>query len=313
MRSKPRFLLTAGLATGLTLLVTTQAVGILRSDVPATDTAWADYNQHNNCKGCHSGHDSNSGGGNASITGVPRRYMPGSTYVLKVTVAKTGMSRWGFELTATDESGAGTGTFGNPDQNTQIQTAGGREFASQNIGGTFQGTLDGPVCWTVEWTAPPAGAGRVYFWSAMVAADDDGTEAGDFLYNFARASAEGGVPGPDATVLAQVDFPIPGDDRLSRSGDSLAAEIRVSNHRAVSDTYAVATQVRLPNGNIYPGGGAYITVDMLTLAAGQTGTVSFSRLIPASAPIGTYEFQVLMGRAPGTLIDTFSFSFQVVP
>ena len=146
-------------------------------------------------------------------------------------VAETGATRWGYQITATDVSGNGSGAFSNPDNNSQIQVNGGREFVSHLLGGTFDGVANGPVTWTVDWTAPLAGAGTVYFWQSGLACDFDLTEFGDNTYTFARASAEGGIPSADATIMTQHDYPISGNNTISRSaGVDLAADMRVSNH-----------------------------------------------------------------------------------
>lgn len=311
-----RSLLLFSAAAGATLLATSDLSGLLRSANPPLDRASAPYNNYANCTACHTSFDLNSGTGSVSISGAPAEYTPGATYTLTVTNQRTGASRWGYELTALDGSGDQIGTLQNPDANSQIRTSSSRDFASHQLGGTFQGTADGPVAWTVDWVAPAAGAGTAHFYASGNTANNNGANGGDRIYNYAAASAEAGAAHPDGTIIAQLQFPDPtgSSDDFSRAvdNDRLKAKIRVTNHLGTTETFAVATQVRLPNGNLFPSTG-FITTNQLTLAPGETGTVHFDKPIKNTAPLGSYEFRALTGFAPSTLVDTDVVNFEVVP
>ncbi|MBC8405677.1 MAG: hypothetical protein H8E15_10645 [Planctomycetes bacterium] len=301
------------LAGGVVVIAYSNPWDIIRSDTPPVDLASAAYNKAKSCKSCHPSGGTNDGGGSSSITGTPKRYIPGNVYPIVVRVAQPGLSRWGYQLTATDKSGNGMGAFNNQDNNSQIQVDSGREFVSHQIGGTHQGVVGGPVSWTVDWIAPSAGAGTAYFWMSATACDNDLTEFGDFNYNFARASTEAGTAAPGASIMTQPDFPISGINQLSRSGgETLVTEMRVTNHKLISENYVVVTRVVLPGGSMYPSAG-YLSVDPLPLATGVTGTVRFSEIIPPTAPLGIYEFQATVGIAPSTFVDMFTFEFEVIP
>lgn len=316
MRPIPRPILVLGLSVGIALLATSDAAGIFRSGNPPMDRASAPYNNFANCTACHTSFEINSGTGSVTITGAPAEYTPGTTYPITVTDQRTGGSRWGYELVVLDEAGNNLGTLQNPDLNSQVRTLGGRQFASHKTGGTFQGTMDGPVSWTVDWVAPAAGAGTARFYASGNTANNSGTNAGDRIYNFAAASAESGAVHPVGTILAQIIFPdaLGTSNALSRAvnNDRLKVYMRVTNHQSFTDTFAVATQVRLPNGSIFPPTG-FISVDSLTLAPGGTDTVVLDVPIKNTAPLGTYEFRALTGFAPSTLVDTEVVPFQIVP
>lgn len=318
MKNAPKFLLSppvlaAFIALAVTVIAISNPLDTQKSDTPVTNHSSAAYNKTASCKGCHPSGGNNSGGGSAAVTGVPRMYTPGNIYPLTIRVSQTGKTRWGYQMTSTDKAGNGSGNFVNPGNNSQIQADSGREFVSHQLGGTWQGVPDGPVFWSVDWVAPPAGSGTVYFWMSGTACDNDLTEFGDDNYNFARASAESGTGHPDATIMTQPDFPVNGDYTISRStGDHLETEMRVSSHLFSIATFTVVTRVKLPSGGFYPPSG-YLTTDSLTLDPGKTGTVSFSEFIPPSAPLGVYEFQAIVGYAPSTFVDIFTFEFEVVP
>lgn len=305
--------LSALLATAVA--VTNLPATLLNSASAPPERASAPYNNFANCSQCHNDGIVNSGSGSVSISGVPAEYVPDTTYPITVSVAQGGQSRWGYSLTVLDENDDALGALANPDSNSQVVLSVGREFAGHTNGGTHRGTPNGPVSWTVDWIAPPAGGGTAHFFASGNAANNNGWPTGDRIYSHAAAAAESGAPHPDATVLVQANFPngsgFPPD--LSRAGaDRLRAEIRVSNHLGSSETFAVATRVRRPGGGYFPASG-YLTTQSLTLAPGETGTVRLDKAIPDTTPLGAYRLQALMGYAPATLVDSESFEFMVVP
>ena len=142
------------------------------------------------CTDCHAG-TANSGDGTFLISGVPAMYGSGATYILEVELQDPGQQRWGFELTAIDESGNGAGFFSVTDAvNTQLSdnVAPGKDYMKQTSSGTYNGTADGPVSWSFDWTAPDTSAGIVTFYAAGNAADANGSTSGDFVYTASAIS-----------------------------------------------------------------------------------------------------------------------------
>ena len=145
-----------------------------------------------NCGSCHTGSLLKDGSFSVSL-GISE-YEPGATYPVYISIQDPLQIRWGFEVTALKNSNNSmAGSFQSPSQLVGIQLAGGKSYAGQNSNGailpgnatdgTHWGTLNGPVQWVVNWTAPAQGSGTVTFYGAGVAADGDGlSDLLDFAY-----------------------------------------------------------------------------------------------------------------------------------
>jgi hypothetical protein len=156
------------------------------------------------CTSCHTGFPINSDGrGVLSLTGLPKRYVPGERYVLVLEVRHPDeeRKRWGFQLTAISaKSLAGAGAFSlTDDANTQLirGTVGNREYVSHSYFGTGVGDAGGHT-WTFDWIAPKPAVGRVAFYGVGNASNLDGSKEGDRIY------------GPAPKPLAFVDPAAPG-------------------------------------------------------------------------------------------------------
>lgn len=146
-----------------------------------------------NCTACHSG-TLNSGDGQLAIDG-PTQFTAGETYTLTVSLQDPGQQRWGFELTQ-----LGEGSLTSTDGNTQVSSSGGNDYAKHTSVGTHNGTPDGPVSWTFDWTAPAEAPETVTFYAAGNAANGNGSTSGDFIYTTSftteLATAVGASPRP---------------------------------------------------------------------------------------------------------------------
>lgn len=143
------------------------------------------------CQACHSGEKLNASPGSLTIS-APRRYRPGQTYQLTVTLKRPGMVVGGFQLTARfEEGGAQAGTLapveGQQDR-VKVMTDRDVQYAYHLRPGT-QLTATDTVRWTLRWTAP-AGRRAVLFHAAANAADGDDSQSGDFVYT-SRAQSGG--------------------------------------------------------------------------------------------------------------------------
>lgn len=140
------------------------------------------------CTSCHTGFPLNSDGrGALTLSGVPKRYVPGQTYplVLEVRHPDEDRKRWGFQLTAVSAKKlTGAGEFVVTDMpNTQLirGAVGDREYISHSYYGTGVGESGGHS-WSFSWVAPPAGFGRVAFFGVGNASNLDGSKEGDRIY-----------------------------------------------------------------------------------------------------------------------------------
>jgi Secretion system C-terminal sorting domain len=103
--------------------------------------------------GCHG---TSSGNANNDLTGLPgypdKKYTPGHTYTLTLTVAHSTNNAGGFNVLVDK----GTIVIGN---NTGIQLNGTKELTH-----TQKAIAVGGICtWTFEWKAPASGSGMVNF------------------------------------------------------------------------------------------------------------------------------------------------------
>ena len=164
--------------------------------------------------GCHTSFPLNTSGGSVSVSGLPASgWVAGQTYPLTVTITRTGQRAFGFQLSAVgDGTNQQAGSFA---RGTNVQVICGNlsssplncsnasaiQFAEHQSPASGSGT----GTFTVNWTAPAnAAVGTVRFNVAGNAANNDGTNQGDYIFtNVYRVDAAAvAPPGPDLTVHA---------------------------------------------------------------------------------------------------------------
>ena len=140
------------------------------------------------CHSCHLDNPLNAPGGSLAVAGVPASYVRGRTYRITVNLARDGMARGGFEISARfasgKQKGKQAGSWRALDERVQIvpsQVDPLLEFAQHSAAGTLA-TAPGAIDWALGWTAPPAGAGPIQFNAAANASNDDASALGDFIY-----------------------------------------------------------------------------------------------------------------------------------
>lgn len=173
------------------------------------DPGYTGAPDENNCTYCHVGTAVNGGSGGVKVELVgATAYTPGVRHTLRVTVTESGVTRWGFQLSARLKGTSNrAGTFNVADPvNTRLDTGqNGLEYVTHTEAGTQAGTAS-PASWTVEWTAPPSGAGPVVFYVAGNAANRDGASTSDKIYTSStEIEASDGTPvDTKSYVLPQV-------------------------------------------------------------------------------------------------------------
>ena len=103
---------------------------------------------------------------------------------------------WGFELTAVRAAdGEGAGQF-DASGRTDVQVVTGfepgwenRPYIEHREAGVQTGAAS-PVEWPVTWIAPPAGAGKIYFFAAGNAGDGRYDTLGDYIFTVADSTRE---------------------------------------------------------------------------------------------------------------------------
>lgn len=160
----------------------------MSNGAPAASTGAPDE-KHCATSGCHSDFPINTGAAELSVSigsGITP-YELGKTYPITVSVSDPGLVRFGFQAVAlknSDNANAGTIKLLEP-QRTQIIPGYGTLSDRKYITYTFEGTSafsSGLGKWTFEWTAPATNEGAVTFYIASIAANNDGTDAGDYSY-----------------------------------------------------------------------------------------------------------------------------------
>ena len=139
-----------------------------------------------NSTGCHSGNSLNDAQGTFQILDVPSSYTPNQTYTIRVSLTRTGTTRFGFQLVALDQDGNNAGTLATNDSSTFTLDAdpgayAGRKYIEHLTTGT-SATNAGQRIWTIRWTAPATRGGKIAFYAAGNAANNDSTASGDFIY-----------------------------------------------------------------------------------------------------------------------------------
>ncbi|HZH30165.1 MAG TPA: PQQ-dependent sugar dehydrogenase [Pyrinomonadaceae bacterium] len=175
-------------AAGAALLVTNnftnRTVHAFSAGPPAGYTR-APGEEPDACRECHLPDSSGTGG--ISIN-LPPNYVPGRTYQISVvhTNADQTRRRWGFQLTALDDTNLKAGTLSaSGDGLTQVLNNQGPFPSRQYIEHTSAGTFDnrtGGATWSFNWTAPAEDVGPVTFYAAGNHANGNGNSDGDQIY-----------------------------------------------------------------------------------------------------------------------------------
>ncbi len=293
------------LASAAALTAALEATPLFSSGPPAQVASNRPY--YANCTQCHSG-TVNASSATLKILGIPSVYTPGATYTITMDLALSTGKRWGFELAAQNKNGLQAGSFTVTDiVNTQLLVGpDGVEYmmhtdAGTNAGGTLGNT------WTMDWTAPAAGFGKVVFAASGNAANNNSTNTGDKISNACVSSEENDGSVPLALVAAQPDTIYP------QQGTTWPIRVRLNSTHTSTQTVSVVARIKLPNGSYYPSTGWLYGPSPVTLAAGAAGSVTINLPLPTGAPLVSAIFEVLVGTAAAGAMDKDSFEFTIVP
>lgn len=141
--------------------------------------------QTNCASTCHGSNPLNASGGSITITdNIPATgYVPGTTYSINVTVARTGISKFGFGFEAVNSSNGNAGTL-------QVTNAAlTKTLSSTRVNMTHltnSGIGSGVKSFTFNWVAPAATNSTVTFYAAGNAANGNNGTSGDFIYTTTR-------------------------------------------------------------------------------------------------------------------------------
>lgn len=182
--------------------------------------------------GCHTGNNNLNDPDGSLKLAIPETYEPNQVYEIIVSLARAGQSRWGFEMTALDDTGASAGSFEASDAaNTQLKDAKGKQYIMHTAAGSAQGTNDENQ-WTLKWTAPDADIGPITFYAAGNAADGNFIPTGDYIYTTQAEST------PPVPIVAGVSLEIVGDTALATMDtvEGVSYTLQVTNTGNMMDT-----------------------------------------------------------------------------
>lgn len=153
--------------------------------------------------GCHVGDNglnninNNTGILNISVNGNIAQYVPNQIYTVTVSMSQNAIQRFGFSLTALGNDNLSIGNLIVTENTTTQKLDGvlqyvGKEYMTYTAAGTSP-TAVGQREWTFQWQAPAQYEGPVKFYAAAVAADDDGTDNGDWVYTTVYDGLQNGL------------------------------------------------------------------------------------------------------------------------
>jgi len=215
------------------------------------------------CMACHQNYP---GDGSVRIQGVPENYTYSFEYSIEVILEDPGQVRWGFELTAIDQAGNGSGRFIITDPvNTQLSDNPSPyfDYVKQTLTGTFQGTVDGPVSWNFKWEAPESASGEVTFYIAALAANGDNTVNNDYVYSLSVISQPGSAPTftPNPTATVPPGYPTSTPFPCETTGVMLKMP---SHHFNPGDTFSLKTFICNTNSTTLTGYPLFIILDIFS-------------------------------------------------
>jgi len=111
---------------------------------------------------------------------------PPDTSAIRVHVVQQGASRWGYQITSRDSTGAPMGHLEVVDSLLTLKATDslGHEYITHTTLGTFAGQTDSSGTWWVHWTPQLDQYGKLWLYFAGVAADGDGSPAGDYVWAY---------------------------------------------------------------------------------------------------------------------------------
>lgn len=166
-------------------------VGNAISDSSGPSSGYTGAPNENNCTSCHSGTSLVTSGSKWNrmriSSNIPSTgYLMDSTYTITLTYAETGISKFGFQLTAlSSDSAKAAGTFATVDTRTQKNTGTvsglTRYYIEQTATGTAKVGTDS-TSWVFKWKAPSKNMGNVVFYANVNATNNNGNSSGDVIY-----------------------------------------------------------------------------------------------------------------------------------
>lgn len=237
-----------------------------------------------NCTSCHTGSPITSGANWNNVTfssNIPAcGYTPGQSYAITLSHTQSGISKFGFQLTALTSTTTAAGSFTAGTGNS-VSSAGGRTYVGHSISGT---SGSGSIAWTFTWVAPSTGVGAVTFYSSVNATNSNNQSTGDEIYVKSFTAPQ--VGGPPTAVITGPSTPVCAGDTVSFSGSGCSnptgyswafgsvATPSTSNLQAPKVVYNVAGTFTLSLQATNGSGASPFTSRQITVLARPSATIT---------------------------------------
>lgn len=233
----------------------------------------------NTCVNCHNSTGaSNTGPGSITIRSNMNNweYVPGQTYSISVVVSQAGRSLFGlgFEALSSSNTNAGTLTITNSTA-TRLRTAQNSRInvVHQQNGGVSPDSM----VFTFNWTAPATNIGNVTFYFAGIAANNNGQNNGDNVYNSSKVATPATTTGLGEVVSSNNTF----RPYINGSGNiAMPIELKVASSALVE---------------LYDLKGGLMASQ--SFEAVQSGPVVLEMEKPSAVSTGTYVVRVTSGNS----------------
>lgn len=203
-----------------------------------------------NCTFCHSG--ATNPIDSWITTNIPEEgFIAGETYQITLNAMDEEAVKFGFDLTAED-SEAKVGTFTLTDvARTQLRPA------TNSVTHTTAGNepVGHEITWQFEWTAPETSSGEVTFYAAVNAANGNGQNTGDKIYQTSQSYTQFFVGIADNLLMDEVNvYPNPATSFVNVNLPE-NAELRIVNlsGQLVNYVQNTATTERIDLSNLANG------------------------------------------------------------
>jgi hypothetical protein len=148
------------------------------------------------CKNCHAGPNPVTEIGLITSNIPPDGYSAGQTYTITATVARSGHTKFGFEISPQNIAGSLLGTL-IVTNTTEMQLVGTGKYITHKAAGV-SGTNS--RTWEFDWTAPAAGTGDVTFYGAFNITNAMNNSAGDTTVLSTLTVSECAAPSPPGNI-----------------------------------------------------------------------------------------------------------------
>lgn len=200
--------------------------------------------------GCHGGGFTTTSG--IITTDIPASgYVPGATYNVIISYTQGSKTKYGFELSAENNSGIKQGTF---TSDSKSKILGNKNATHIGSGSVFIG---GVATWNLQWTAPLTDFGDVTFSAVVNASNSNGGSSGDAIFLEQKVVSASTVGITENLKQVINVYPNPTTDYISLNGltnkaqveiyDSVGKQVMRTN---VKPTGQINVQ-RLPRGNYF--------------------------------------------------------------